>query len=274
MLTLLPTPIGNIKDITLRTLEILESCELILCEDTRITKQLLNILQERHNLKLPNVDIISFHEHNGKEKLEQIGQKLKDLKTVYMSDAGMPVISDPGQLLVEYCQNMNIEYDVVPGASAAPLIYAASGFKSGKFFFYGFLPKKGKERKDELAKILNSGLDTILYEAPHRIVKLIEQIAQLDEERTIFAAKELTKRHQKYYKLSAKELLERLKVDSTKGEWALVIEGKESKSASLNLSEIINLEIPPKAKAKLLAKLTGKSIKECYELVIVDSDSR
>jgi len=268
MLTLLPTPIGNIKDITLRTLEILESCELILCEDTRVTKQLLNILQERHNLELPNVEIISFHEHNGKERLEQIAQKLRDLKTVYMSDAGMPVISDPGQLLVEYCQSMDIEYDVLPGASAAPLIYAASGFKSGKFFFYGFLPKKGKERKEELAKILNSGLDTIIYEAPHRILKLIKEICQIDENRALFAAKELTKKHQKYYKMSAKEFLEKLQTDSTKGEWALVIEGKESQNASLDLGEIITLDIPPKAKAKLLAKLTGKSVKECYGLVL------
>jgi len=265
MLTLLPAPIGNIKDITLRTLEILENCELILCEDTRVTKQLLNILQKRHNLNLPNVEIISFHEHNGKERLGQIGQKLKDFKTVYMSDAGMPVISDPGQLLVEYCQNLDIEYDIVPGASAVLLIYAASGFRSGKFFFYGFLPKKGKERKDELIKILNNGLDTILYEAPHRVVKLVEQIAQLDKNRVIFAAKELTKRYQKYYKHSAKELIECLKVDSTKGEWALVIEGKESHGASLDLSEIINLDIPPKPKAKLLSKLTGNSIKECYK---------
>ncbi len=265
MLTLLPTPIGNIEDITLRTLETLKSCELILCEDTRVTKQLLHILQQRYNLVLPKVEIVSFHEHNGKERLSQIGQKLQDLRVVYMSDAGMPVISDPGQLLVEYCQNMGIEYDVLPGASAAPLIYAASGFKSGKFYFYGFLPNKGKERKEELAKILNSGIDTILYEAPHRIVKLIEEIAQIDESRALFVGKELTKKHQKYYKLSAKEMLERLKVDSTKGEWALVVEGKESSSASLDIGEIINLDIPPKPKAKLLAKLTGKSVKECYE---------
>jgi len=265
MLTLIPTPIGNINDTTIRTLELIETSELILCEDTRVTKQLLKIYQDRLNLNLPNVDIVSFHEHNGSERLKQIGEKLKSLNVIYMSDAGMPVISDPGQLLVEYCQTENIEYDVLPGASVAPLIYAASGLKSGKFFFYGFLPNKGKERSEELAKVLANGLDTIIYEAPHRIVKLIEQICAIDENRELFAAKELTKRHQKFYRMRAKELLEKLQVDSTKGEWAVVVEAVVSENKTLNLHDIQNLDMPPKPKAKLLAKLTGKSVKECYE---------
>jgi len=265
MLTLLPTPVGNIGDITYRTIQNIENAELILCEDTRVTKHLLNILKDRYDLKLPNADFLSFHEHNGSERLEQVKDRLKEQKVVYMSDAGMPVISDPGQLLVEYCQEEGIEYDVLPGASVAPLIYAASGFKSGKFYFYGFLPNRGKERAEELNSILDNGLDTIIYEAPHRIIKLIEQICQIDEARVVFVAKELTKRYQKFYKLSAKELLDRLNIDSTKGEWALVIEGKAKDSKTLSLSEIISLDIPPKPKAKLIAKLTGKSVKECYE---------
>ncbi len=271
MLTLIPTPIGNINDTTLRTLELIQNSELILCEDTRVTKQLLKIYQDRLNLNLPNVDIVSFHEHNGKERLGQIGEKLKSLNVIYMSDAGMPVISDPGQLLVEYCQNEGIEYDVLPGASVAPLIYAASGFKSGKFYFYGFLPNKGKERSEELAKVLANGLDTIIYEAPHRIVKLVEQICAIDENRELFAAKELTKKHQKFYKMRAKELLEKLQSDSTKGEWAVVIEGVQSDNKTLSLHDIQNLDMPPKPKAKLLAKLTGKSVKECYEELQIKS---
>jgi 16S rRNA (cytidine1402-2'-O)-methyltransferase len=265
MLTLLPTPIGNIGDITYRTIDIIENAELILCEDTRVTKHLLNILKDRYGLNTPDVDFLSFHEHNQIERLSEIKSRLKEQKVVYMSDAGMPVISDPGQLLVEYCQDANIEYDVLPGASAAPLIYAASGFKSGKFFFYGFLPSKGNERTQELNRLLDNGLDTIIYEAPHRILKLVEQICQIDENREIFAAKELTKRYQKFYKLEAKELLERLKIDSIKGEWALVVKAKESENASLSLSEILAFDIPPKPKAKLISKLTGKSVKECYE---------
>jgi len=265
MLTLIPTPIGNIKDITFRALELIESAELILCEDTRVTKHLLNLLQERFSLNYPNAKIVSFHEHNGKERLEQIKDKLKELNTIYMSDAGMPAISDPGQLLIEYCQKEQIEYDVLPGASVAPLVYAASGFESGKFYFYGFLPKKGKERLSELSTILSSGIDIIIYEAPHRIEKLIEEINSIDEDREIFAAKELTKKFQKFYRLSAKELLKRLKTDSTKGEWALVVKGKKESVSTLNLQDILNIDLPPKAKAKIIAKLSGKSVKECYE---------
>ena len=268
MLTLLPTPIGNIADITFRTIEILKNCDLILCEDTRVTKHLLNILKTRYSLELKNIDIVSFHEHNQKERLEQIASRLNNQIVVYMSDAGMPVISDPGQLLVEYCQREEIEYDVLPGASVAPLIYAASGFKSGKFYFYGFLPNKGRQRIDELHNIMVNGLDTILYEAPHRILKLIEQICEIDENRELFVAKELTKRYQKFYKMSAKEILTRLKNESTKGEWALVVEGKANNHKSLSLNEVESLDIPPKAKAKLISKLTGKSVKECYKELI------
>ncbi len=265
MVTLLPTPIGNIGDTTYRTLEILKNTQLILCEDTRVTKQLINLYKTRYNLGNLDVDFISFNEHNGATRLEQFGERIKDENVVYMSDAGMPVISDPGQLLVEFCQKEGIEYDVLPGASAAPLIYAASGFESGKFYFYGFLPSKGKERTQELNKVLSNGIDTILYEAPHRIVKLIEQICDIDENRELFVAKELTKRYQKYYRVTAKEMLSRLENDSTKGEWALVVKAKISSEPTLNLQQVLDLDIPPKPKAKLISALTGNSVKECYE---------
>jgi 16S rRNA (cytidine1402-2'-O)-methyltransferase len=265
MLTLLPTPIGNIADITYRTLTVLESCELILCEDTRVTKHLLSILKERYSLTLSFKDIYSFHEYNGKERLEFLAERIKNEKVVYMSDAGMPVISDPGQLLVEFCQKNGVEYDVLPGASAAPLVYAASGFESRKFYFYGFLPSKGGERSSELAKVMSLGVDTILYEAPHRIIKLIEEIATIDENREVFLAKELTKKHQKYYRNSAKALLETLKNNSTKGEWALVIAAHKEEQPTLTLQELLQIDMPPKVKAKLMAKLSGKSVKECYE---------
>ena len=264
MVTLLPTPIGNIGDTTYRTLEILKNTQLILCEDTRVTKQLINLYKSRYDLCDIDTDYISFNEHNGATRLEQFGERIKEENVVYMSDAGMPVISDPGQLLVDFCQKKDIAYDVFPGASAAPLIYAASGFESGKFYFYGFLPNKGKERMQELAKVLSNGIDTILYEAPHRIIKLIEQICDIDKSRELFVAKELTKRYQKYYRVNANEMRERLQNDSTKGEWALVIKAKSSCEPTLNLQQVIDLDIPPKPKAKLISALTGESIKECY----------
>ena len=265
MVTLLPTPIGNISDITYRTLELLSQCDLILCEDTRVTKHLLSLLKERYKLETNYKDIISFHEHNGKERLQHIASRLESDNVVYMSDAGMPVISDPGQLLVEYCQENKIEYDVLPGASAAPLIYAASGFKSGKFYFYGFLPSKGRERREELAKVLSSGIDTILYEAPHRILRLIEEIATIDPHRELFVVKELTKRYQTYYKMEAAKVLQTLQQESIKGEWALAVAAKVQEERTLSLNDIKQIDIPPKPKAKLLAKMTGKSVKECYE---------
>ncbi len=265
MLTLIPTPIGNLQDITYRALEILKRCDLILCEDTRVTKQLLILLKERYGLETSYKDIISFHEHNGKERLTVLGERLKSENVVYMSDAGMPVISDPGQLLVEYCQKSGIEYDVLPGASAAPLVYAASGFASGKFYFYGFLPSRGSERRRELAKVMASGIDTVFYEAPHRLIKLFEEIATIDAKREVFAAKELTKRHQNYYRMEAVALLELLRKENIKGEWAVVIGGKSQEEPTLSYQELLQIDMPPKPKAKLMAKLSGKSVQECYE---------
>ncbi len=268
MLTFIPSPIGNLLDITFRTLEVLKDTQIIFCEDTRVTKRLLNLLQERFGVKFSSFEFISFHEHNQYKRLEEFGYKLKEQNCVYMSDAGMPGISDPGAVLAKYCQENGIDYDFLPGASAAPLVYAASGFEEGKFYFYGFLPPKGKERSSELTKILSSGLDTVVYEAPHRIVKLIEQICQIDESRELFVAKELTKKHQKFYRLKAKEMLEKLKTDSAKGEWALVVKGEKAKDFKIGLNELLEIEMPPKSKAKIIAKLTGKSVKECYEEII------
>jgi len=269
MLTLIPTPIGNIKDITFRSLEVLQEAQIVLCEDTRVTKQLLHILESRFDFKAPNAKFISFFEHNQYKKIEEIAPLLKEKKCVYLSDAGMPGISDPGALLVEFCQKNSISYDVLPGPSVAPLIYAASGFESGKFYFYGFLPKKGQERTKEITKVVNSPFDTIIYEAPHRILQLLEEILKIDSNKELFVAKEISKKFQKYFFGTVKEVLEEIKSSSTKGEWALVLKGSTKiKESSISLEEIKALDIPPKAKAKIIAKITNKSIKECYSELI------
>ena len=265
MISFIPTPIGNPQDITIRALRVFESAELFLCEDTRETKRLLKILDERFDFNMPIVDFISFNEHNGERRLEELSVDLKHKNIVYVSDAGMPIISDPGQILVEYCQNNNIDYDVLAGASAVVTAYASSGFKDGKFTFFGFLPHKGVERSRELSKALNSDYNTILYEAPHRLLKLLEEISTLDESREIFLAKELTKRYQNYYKGSAKEIYSKFLEENIRGEWVVIIESKPSKRPSLYIEDIMLLDLPPKPKSKLLAKLTGKSVKECYQ---------
>ena len=194
MITFIPTPIGNPQDITIRAIRLFEKAALFLCEDTRQTKRLLRLLEERFGMTYPEADFISFNEHNGEERLKEFGNVLSEKEVVYVSDAGMPVISDPGQLLVAYAQENAIAYDVLPGASAVTTAYAASGFEEGKFLFYAFLPHKGKERAATLSEAMHNGYNTILYESPHRLEKLLNEIEVLDENRELFLAKELSKK--------------------------------------------------------------------------------
>ncbi len=271
MITFIPTPIGNPQDITLRAMKHFENAELFFCEDTRETKRLLRLLSERFGLALPEAEFVSFNEHNGRQRLEEWGAVLSQKEVVYVSDAGMPVISDPGQILVAYCQEHGLAYDVLPGASAVVTAYAASGFEEGEFLFFGFLPHKGSERAAKLGEALNTGYNTLLYESPHRLLKLLEEIAAIDGERTLFACKELTKKFQTYYKMSAKELLERLKEEQIRGEWVVVIRGQKSERKGLYLEDIKRLDIAPKPKAKLLSLVSDESIKEWYERLIKES---
>ena len=270
MLTFIPTPIGNPQDITIRALREFEKATLFLCEDTRETKRLLHILEERFEFNYPKVEFLSFHEHNGEERLSQIAERLKSEQVVYVSDAGMPIISDPGQILVEYCQKNNIKYDVLPGGTAVTTAYAASGFKEGNFLFYAFLPQKGSQRSSVLIELMNKPENVVLYEAPHRIEKLILEITQIDEDRELFFSKELTKKFQNYYRGSAKIILEQFKNReiNPKGEWVVVIGAKKEKVKALYVDDILNLDLQPKVKAKLLAKLTTKSVKEWYNELI------
>jgi len=268
MLTFIPTPIGNPQDITIRALKEFEKATLFLCEDTRETKRLLRILEERFDLSYPDVEFLSFHEHNGERRLVEISQRLEREHVVYVSDAGMPIISDPGQILVEYCQQHNILYDVLPGASAVTTAYASSGFVDGKFLFYGFLPHKGSERTSELINVMNMTHSVVLYEAPHRIEKLIEEIAHIDGSREVFFAKELSKKFQNYYRRTAEKLLEEFPTINAKGEWVVVIEGKIEEAKALYLDDILAFDLQPKVKAKLLAKITDKPVKLWYQELI------
>lgn len=268
MLTFIPTPIGNPQDITIRAMKLFEKTELFLCEDTRQTKRLLRLLEERFAMAYPDAEFISFNEHNGEERLEEFGNTLKDKEVVYVSDAGMPVISDPGQILVAYAQKYDIPYDVLPGASAVTTAYAASGFEEGKFLFYAFLPHKGKERTAALSEAMNNGYNTVLYEAPHRLEKLLNEISILDESREMFLAKEISKKYQRYYRGTALSLSKTLSELTIRGEWVVIIKACTSKEKSLSLTEVLSLDMPPKIKAKLLAQLSDKSVKEWYNELI------
>jgi 16S rRNA (cytidine1402-2'-O)-methyltransferase len=249
-------------------MKLFEKAELFLCEDTRQTKRLLHLLEERFDMAYPDAQFISFNEHNGEERLREFGSSLKDKEVVYVSDAGMPIISDPGQILVAYAQENNLPYDVLPGASAVTTAYAASGFEEGKFLFYAFLPHKGKERSTALSEAMSNGYNTILYEAPHRLGKLLNEIMILDEDRELFLAKEISKKYQRYYRGTAKSLNEQFKELNIRGEWVVIIKAQKSTQKSLGFTEVLSLDMPPKIKAKLLAQLSDKSVKEWYNELI------
>lgn len=270
MLTFVPTPIGNPQDITIRSIRAFEECELFLCEDTRNTKHLMTLLSERFDMKMPQAAYLSFNEHNGAERLLEVSEDIASKNVLFVSDAGMPVISDPGQILVEYCQKNDIKYDVLPGANAALTAFVASGFNSAQFLFFGFLAHKGKERSEGLGKVLSSVYPVILYEAPHRLEKLIDELCEFAPNRNIFLAKELTKKYQRYYAGTPIEIKNKLSESTIRGEWVVVISASDNNMASLSLHDVINLELPPKPKAKLIAKLTGKSIKECYDELLAN----
>ncbi len=268
MLTLVPTPIGNIADISLRAMDALSQADVLLCEDTRVTKKLLHILQERYNIERKEQEFISLHSHNEAVFIDRLTPSFFESNVIYVSDAGMPGISDPGQLLVNYCQEQGIEYDVLPGANALLTAFVASGFVNTQMLFFGFLPHKGKERSQALQGALYNGFTTILYEAPHRLEKLLKELAEETPERSIFCAKELSKKYQSYFRGKAKDVLKRISKDAIKGEWVVVIEAGESRQSALSEKDVLELDIPKKSAAKLISKITGENTKACYQRLL------
>ncbi|OHE11364.1 MAG: 16S rRNA (cytidine(1402)-2'-O)-methyltransferase [Sulfurimonas sp. RIFOXYD12_FULL_36_11] len=269
MLTLVPTPIGNIGDISLRAIEALSGADTLLCEDTRVTKKLIHILKERYNTSFnPEQNFISLHSHNEKEFIEKLQPSFFEQNVLYVSDAGMPGISDPGQALVKYCQDNGVVYDILPGANALLTAFVASGFVETKMLFWGFLPHKGKDREASLQGALSSGFTTILYESPHRLEKLLNELSHEDASRKIFLAKELTKKYQKYYFGTADEI--KHKVDANlRGEWVVVIEAANvQNSSAISQNDILELDLPKKVQAKLISKITGENTKACYERLL------
>ncbi len=268
MLTLVPTPIGNLEDISKRSLNTLLEAEFIFCEDTRVTKKLIQLLSTKYSLQFNCTEFKSFHSHNQKDVLKTLNPDFFEKNIVYVSDAGMPCVSDPGASLVQYCIENDLKYDVIPGANAVLTAFAMSGFENTEFTFFGFLAHKGKERKEKLNEVMQSNNLSILYESPHRLLKTLEEIKNIDENRVVFLAKEISKLHQKTYKDTTINLFEKLKKKSIKGEWVILVEPIIFKGQHLDIEDIKNLDIPPKIKAKLLAKMTGKNTKEIYQQIL------
>jgi len=263
MLSLVPTPIGNISDISLRSLEVLSVADIILCEDTRVTKKLIHLLKERHGLTTNEPQFFSLHSHNEAEFISKLTKDFFDSNVVYVSDAGMPGISDPGQLLVRYCLDNGVPYDILPGANAVLSAFVASGFCETKMLFFGFIPHKGNDRSAALQEALFNGYTTVLYESPKRLDKLLCEIAIVAPLRRVFLAKEITKKYQRFYHGTAAELLPQMEKE-IRGEWVAVIEASAHQGGNVSEADILELDIPKKAASKLIAKITGENPKECY----------
>jgi len=270
LLSLVPTPIGNIGDLSLRSIELLSNADTLLCEDTRFTKKLIHIIKERYNTVFKeNQEFISLHSHNEKEFVQKLEPSFFEQSVVYVSDAGMPGVSDPGQTLVSYCIEQNIMYDILPGANAVLTAFVASGFEQTQMLFFGFLDHKGNSRSLGLQKALHNGFTTVLYESPHRIEKLLLEIEQEEPNREIFLAKELTKKYQTYLRGTATEALEKLQ-GNFRGEWVVVIRAGETQADSaITQKDVLALDLPKKTQAKLISKITGENTKACYQRLLM-----
>jgi len=222
-LRIVATPIGNLEDITLRALRVLKESDCVLCEDTRVTKKLLDY----YKIKTPT---LSYHQHSGDLKVDKIISLLREGKNLALvSDAGTPGISDPGGKLVSLVRQEfsgNIIIESIPGASALGAAVSASGVGFDRFLFLGFLPHK-KGRQTMLKEIKASVYPVILYESKHRIIKLLEELVALDKEGdlSLVVARELTKLHESFYFGTAHEMLENLNQDANnlKGEFVVLI---------------------------------------------------
>ena len=223
-LCLVPTPIGNLEDITLRSLRILKEADIIFAEDTRVTKKLLNHFEiQKH--------VIPFHAHNEHRSLQSAIERIKGMNlAVLVSDAGTPGISDPGFLLARECVNEGIEVECLPGPTALIPALVASGFPCDRFCFEGFLPHK-KGRQTKLIQLEQEERTVILYESPHRLVKCLGQIEEfMGAERKVCVVRELSKMFEEYKRGTAKEVKEYYEQHPPKGEIVVIIEGKNGKN--------------------------------------------
>jgi len=218
-LCLVPTPIGNLEDITLRAIRMFKECDVIFAEDTRVTKKLLNHLEI-------NKQVLPFHAHNEHKMLQSTIDRIKsNALTVLVSDAGTPGISDPGFLLARACVIENIELECLPGPTAFVPALVVSGFPCDKFVFEGFLPHK-KGRQTRLRLLAQEERTIILYESPHRLLKCLEQIKEFfGDERKVSVSREISKFYEDHQRGTASELHTYYTQKPAKGEIVIVIEG-------------------------------------------------
>lgn len=221
------SPIGNLGDITLRSVEALKAADLVACEDTRRSSKLLNRLE----IKKP---LISFHEHNEKVRGRRLIDEAQSGKNIVcLTDAGMPGISDPGYRLVQDCLKADVPFDILPGPSSVLMALLGSGLPTDSFYFGGFLPTKKGKRKTELEKAANRSCSSVYFESPHRIVASLMMIKEFSPEHPVCIARELTKKFESWYRGSAENVIELIGAGSVKGEVTLVIGGMQKVKKSI-----------------------------------------
>ncbi|MGB9779642.1 16S rRNA (cytidine(1402)-2'-O)-methyltransferase [Caldanaerobacter sp.] len=269
-LYLCPTPIGNLEDITLRALRVLNEVDLIAAEDTRQTLKLLN----HYEIKKP---LVSYHEHNKAAMGPKLIEKLKNGKSIALvSDAGTPSISDPGEELVSLSIKEGIRVVPLPGPTAAITALIASGLDTSSFVFEGFLPKKKKERKKQLEKISKEERTTIIYESPHRLKETLEELTHYIGNRRVVVARELTKIHEEFIRGTAQEILEKIG-DEVKGEIVIVIEGAKTEFLKEDpkelLHEYLRLGMDKREAVKKVARELGIPKREIYKIALDENDN-
>jgi len=274
-LFLCATPIGNLEDITLRVLRTLKEVDLIAAEDTRNSIKLLNYF----NIKTP---MTSYHEYNKIEKAHHLVEQMHQGKNVALvTDAGTPGISDPGEELVRICYEEGVEVTSLPGASACILALTLSGLKSRRFCFEAFLPADKKEKQDILQELKNETRTIIVYEAPHRLLRTLEELQDTMGNRRVTVCRELTKKYETAFLTTFEEAIAYYKMQEPKGECVLVIEGRdrfEMKQEEQRLWQEITIQehmdhylatgMERKEAMKCVAKDRGISKRDVYQALL------
>lgn len=266
-LYIIPTPIGNLDDMTYRSVKVLQELEYLFCEDTRVTQKLLNHFDI-------SIKTNTYHEHNqevgGKKILELLNQG-HDVGLV--SDAGMPGISDPGYDIIRLANEEQFNVVVLPGASAFIVAMVRSNFASKQFTYFGFLNKQSSKRRTELEAILTTYHPTVLYESPHKLVKTLKLIEEINSDTQVLVAREISKKFEEYTVGSAHEVAEHYELNGVKGECVIIV-SPEQKSEEITdpiavYTKLVSVENYSKKDAiKTVAKQMGVNKNEVYQLVL------
>ncbi len=258
-LVVCPTPIGNLEDVTLRVLAALRDADIVACEDTRRTRVLL----DRYGVR---AHLVSYHEHNEAERTAELVKRMQEGAVVALvSDAGMPLVSDPGYVLVAGCVAAGLAVEVLPGPSAAIAALVASALPADRWRFVGFLPRK----RGELVEVFGSPETLVAFESPRRVAASLRTLAELDPERPVAVCRELTKVHEEVVRGSAAELASRYADEPPRGEVVLVVGSAPAVDGDLGpaleaLRRLVDAGAKPRPAAGVVADLTGVSANALY----------